>query len=120
MVQARGGWLQAVEPALALGPAAPLRGAAHRSSDRIQGIWRLAEVAEGAEAEQVPRTLRRPPEALNSWARVVPALVLAVVVEVEVGARRRPWPRLAWGLRPARRRARSWSIPALPGGSAAR
>ncbi len=126
LARARGAWLLALAlpvglasvPGPAAGEAAPLRGAARRSSDRIQGIWPLAEGAEGPEAQRAPRALRRQAEAPGAG----PALrqALGPALAAVAGARRRPWPEAAWGLRPAHRKARSWSRPALPGGSAVR
>jgi hypothetical protein len=116
--------LLAVGPASVLGPvareAALPRGADYQFSDRTgpSGQAEVQAVAGAeAEAERAPRALGRPVGAL-----VVQALLLALVLALgaAVGARRLPWPRWAWGLMPALRRARSWSIPARPGGSAVR
>jgi len=116
-------------PASAAGAAAGAgvlpRGADYLFSDQT-GPSEQAAVVEaevGAEAEREPRALGRSAGALVVQAlgsALLLALVLAVVVALGGEARRRPWPRWAWGLRPAHRRARSWSIPEPPGGSAVR
>ena len=104
------------ELAQAAGEAAPPRLADYQFSDRMGPSEQAAEEGVGAEAERAPRALRRQVGAWRERAGLVQALVQALARR----ARRRSWPRAAWGLRPGHRRARSWSIPAPQGDSTAR